>query len=93
MGNLKLVCLSLLATVLISGCQTAQQRVQSETYYDHQSCVSMEYQKGMALYLQCRQYMSDRRHVQNAQNQAQVAALIEYGTYISNCGLTGSFCD
>jgi hypothetical protein len=45
----------------LSGCKTQEERLALQANQDHEACLGMGYEKGTALYLQCRQLQMNNR--------------------------------
>ncbi len=66
----------LLAIVLaLAGCKSREERLAIEAESDHNTCASMGYSRGTALYLQCRQMQTQNRLAENIRDEARMEGI------------------
>jgi hypothetical protein len=62
----------ILGVLALAGCKSQEEQLALDAQRDHEACANMGYEKGTALYLECRQLVTSNRIV--AQAKAEEAS-------------------
>jgi hypothetical protein len=73
----------ILGVLALAGCKSQEERLVLEAQRDHQACANMGYERGTALYLQCRQVQTNGRMVEQMRTEA---AQRDFGNRLSRAG-------
>lgn len=60
----------ILGVLALAGCKSQEEQLALAAQRDHEACVNMGYEKGTALYLECRQLVTSNRIVAQAKAEA-----------------------
>lgn len=83
----------LIAPIFFYGCVSTSERIERINNQDHNTCAnSYGLKVESTAYANCRYNLSNIRAREEQLNQQRSQALMEYGRYISKCGISGTLC-
>ena len=83
----------LLIMVILQGCETSSERIARYSTHDDNICQGQFGLKpGSDGYANCRVNMMQLRMQEHDRVQRESEFLMNYGQYISRCGVTGQYC-
>lgn len=90
---IKKIAIYLFFFILITGCETTSERTSRISANDNEICQNqLKLKPGSEAYANCRINIMQLRMQEYDRAQRESEFLINYGAYISRCGITGRYC-